>query len=67
MTKATQTKTATQKRPTHRVVYRPKLKDGYGHGHQMGGAWQNSAGGISFPAFGGQITIWPVDQKEEGR
>ena len=60
------TNTATvSNRPSHRVTYRSKLKNGYGNTVRLGGAWVNKAGGISFPAFGGQITIWPVTDKEE--
>ena len=32
---------------------------------RLGGAWLNSAGGISFPAFGGQVTIWPITDKDD--
>ncbi len=46
--------------PTHHVEFRSKRKDGsYGDSVRVGGAWQNSAGGISFPFAGGSITVWP--------
>ena len=52
-------------RPSHRVTFRSKFKDGYGKTLHLGGAWVNSAGGVSFPAFGGQITVWPATDKED--
>ncbi len=51
-------------RPTHRVVFRRKLRNGYGQSVEIGGAWQNSRGGISFPFAGGSVTVWPVTDRE---
>lgn len=61
-TNTTQQETATEERnnkPTHRVTFRRKLREGYAQPVELGGAWQNSKGGISFPVAGGSITIWP--------
>lgn len=54
-------------RPTHRVVFRRKLKTGYGQSAELGGAWQNSKGGISFPFAGGSVTIWPIDKEDNDK
>lgn len=64
MTETTQKQeTATDQRsnkPTHRVTFRRKLKDGYAQAVTISGAWENSKGGISFPFAGGSLTIWPL-------
>lgn len=65
--KQEQTKGTTEKRrPTHRVTFQQKARNGYGPTVELGGAWANSKGGINFPFAGGYITIWPVERKEEG-
>lgn len=65
MSQENTTQTEQSNRPSHRVTYRPKLKNGYGNTVRLGGAWVNSAGGISFPAYGGQVTIWSVTENED--
>ena len=53
-------------RPSHRVVFQRKLKKGYGTSVELGGAWKNKAGGITFPFAGGSVTVWPIqDQAKE--
>lgn len=51
--------------PTHRVTFRRKLKNGYAAPVELGGAWVNSKGGISFPFAGGSITVWPDAGRNE--
>lgn len=65
-TKKTPTDTGAN-RPTHRAVFRRKLKEGYANPVEIGGAWQNSKGGISFPLAGGSVTVWPIDKKEDDK
>lgn len=64
-TKKAQAGDSATNRPSHRVVFRRKLKEGYANPVEIGGAWQNSKGGVSFPFAGGSITVWPIDKKED--
>lgn len=76
MTTAEKTKTATKteakKLPSHRVVFRKnerKAEDGTVYREnsvELGAAWPNEAGGISFPMMGGWVTVWPIKAKEAG-
>lgn len=49
--------------PTHRVVFQKKTAKGFGPTTELGGAWVNKAGGISFPFAGGSVTIWPINRE----
>ena len=55
----------TGNRPSHRVMFRRKLKEGYAQAVELGGAWENAKGGISFPVAGGSITIWPIERAQD--
>lgn len=67
----TETETKAKKMPTHRVAFRKnerKGKDGTTYREpnvELGAAWANEAGGISFPMMGGWVTVWPIEAKEE--
>jgi len=54
-----------KRKPTHRVTFQQKTKNGYGPTVDLGGGWQNSKGGINFAFAGGYITIWPADRDQE--
>lgn len=72
MTEAKTTKTKAKNKPTHRVAFRKnERQDKNGNTYrepnvELGAAWSNDAGGISFPMMGGWVTIWPIETKEEG-
>ncbi len=69
MTQNTNTETNRQESnaPTHRVTWRSKQREGkYATPApvEISGAWENSAGGISFPFGNGTLTVWPRKSKD---
>ena len=53
-----------ENRPTHRVTFSRRLRNGYAKPVELGGGWQNAKGGINFSFAGGSITIWPVSDTD---